>query len=472
MRSICCLFSFLLHAVLLGVLAHVTDFHLTEIPEVLTINLFTSESIKPKPIPVPQKVQAPSKKPSLPMNQTVILTDVPQPVPTATAAQQKTTSPEDVIKISPKKRATPQDLNENQPRPLFIRGDDGLAHRGAEAHFGRSLLGDYFSYPPEQFSGNFKVGNEDRVITIIDARKTKYGRFLIYDSRTKTLRRLKEFAKYVYTIGPSTDRDEPVVGSVTFLAKNDRIERFLLMTDDEEMAQVPNKLHVIEEECALACEQGKLDGLTTLPPSGTSPAGVVFVSGNRCVSMDLVHGITRSLGMRNISSLFFPPRGCKKNNAISSSDAELTQDIKTAFSSLAANPQVNKRRIGVWGHGLGVSTAIQSSTSMVGKKPAFLVCLLDESIAPRALPDRTQLAKLNMPVLWLITGRDTGAWQVLVAILENLRDVEKNPFTIVIAPTQANKKADKSMGNDLDWVEQATEDHVHLAASWILNLEK
>eukprot|EP00828_Plagiopyla_frontata_P022955 TRINITY_DN29524_c0_g2_i1.p3 TRINITY_DN29524_c0_g2~~TRINITY_DN29524_c0_g2_i1.p3 ORF type:complete len:154 (-),score=69.48 TRINITY_DN29524_c0_g2_i1:42-503(-) len=114
----------------------------------------------------------------------------------------------------------------------------------------------------------------------------------------------------VYTIGPSLYEDKPVVGVVTFLAKDDRIERFVLTTDDDRLAHYPRKVHVREDNVTFDAPAGPLAGTTTLPPEGSGNSGVVFLSGDRCVDPGLIRGVTRSLATNNLASLIIAVRGC------------------------------------------------------------------------------------------------------------------------------------------------------------------
>ena len=216
--------SILLHAVL--ILALVQTVHLAplELKEIMEVDLTEMEiPDKVAPLPVPQEVppiepDAPAVAAPLPMDKTVVFDDSPpEIVPQAESIPEPEPEPApDIVEISPVKTKEP--VEEAKPDRIMVRKGDFIASRGHEARFGRTLMGDYYSYSAKEFSGQFKTA-DDRVVTIIDARNTKYGRFLIYDSKNKTLRRLKQFGKYVYTIGPSIHADEPIFGSVTFLAK-------------------------------------------------------------------------------------------------------------------------------------------------------------------------------------------------------------------------------------------------------------
>ncbi|CCH49720.1 alpha/beta hydrolase [Pseudodesulfovibrio piezophilus] len=368
--------------------------------------------------------------------------------------------PSEVVEISPVKIP-----NSTKPATrIDVRTNDTIVHRGHEARFGRTMMADYYSYSTDEFSGQFTT-KDNRTISIIDARNTKYGRFLIYDSKNKTLRRMKEFGKYVYTIGPSLYEDEPVTGSVTFLAKNDRIERFILMTDDDRIAHYPHKIHVREEEISFTAGGKDHKGYASWPPSDAVTIGVVFVHGNQCVEPGLVHGFTRSLSAQGIASLSFQIRGCEDGSP-SGSQHDLVVDTRAALRELTTRLHGKTRVPGLWGNGNGVAPVVSAACASTNP-PAFVVCLLDDSASPDMLPDMNVISTLTVPTFWLITGRETNKWKSLVSQLETLRETQGRPFTIVLAPLKASRDVMAAQGEESGWVENVSEDHARLAVSWI-----
>ena len=479
--------SILFHALLVGGLLHTVDLKPIlpeELMEVDLTQIQQDEIIAPMPLPVPAATPIPQPEPPapedmlpggppLPMDQTITLDDSPPPPPAPEPAPAAEPEPEPgVIEISPNKTLPPKEppkeelAEDGLPKKIYVR-DDGTAHRGAEARFGRMLMGDYFSYSEQEFSGQFKT-KDDLTISIIDARNTKYGRFLIYDSKNKTLRRLKQaLGKYVYTIGPSVFADEPVTGTVTFLAKNDRIERFILVTDDDRIAHYPRKVHVREEEVAFQGPTGEIRANLSRPPYDEGHAGAVILHGAACTDPGLVQGFTRTLSMQELATLAFPPRGCDQDPPTAACEAELVADGLAAYRFLADHPQIDHAKAGIWGNGPGAVAAIEAATQA---EPAFLVCLLGDGQDVAAIPQREVLARLTMPVLWVITGRDVARWDRLIKELEGLRDRNKLAFTIIRAPLKASHDVEDAQGEQSGWVEQVTDNHAAVAVSWIKNL--
>ncbi|BCS88909.1 hypothetical protein [Pseudodesulfovibrio sediminis] len=470
--------SILFHTVLMVVLLHTVDLAPMDLEEIMKVELTQEQTPEPiAQLPVvekrpesqpepPDEPEAPMVQAPLPMDKTVVLAD-PPPTPEPVVEPEAAPEPEpDVVEISPVKTLpTEEPVKDDAPKTIQVRKDFTVS-RGHEARFGRALMGDYFSYSTREFSGQFKT-HDDRVISIIDARNTKYGRFLIYDSKNKTLRRLKQaFGKYVYTIGPSLFADEPVVGSVTFMAKDDHIERFILTTNDDRIAHYPRKVHVREEEVTFAGKTSEISGNLSLPPYGDGHPGVVIIHGPECIDPALIQGFTRALSMNNLGAMTFIPRGCMEDEPNPAGMAELTTDTVAAVAYLRTHARMQNGAVGLWGNGAGVAPAIAAANQA---HPPFLVCLLSDNTPMKSVPKRTTLAQLDMPVLWLITGRETAKWHSLVRTLESLRDRSKKPFSIVIAPLKASQEVLNAESTLSAWVEQVAEDHARLAVSWIQN---
>ncbi|MUM76555.1 hypothetical protein GKC30_02780 [Pseudodesulfovibrio sp. F-1] len=533
MRTLSLLLSFFLHALIATVLIQTLHLGRTLPPKLMELDLTAlAEPViapfpEPTPLPAPLPVEpAPEPQPqALPMDKTILLDDAPPPEPAPAHTPASVPPPQEpppvaeAIDISPVKTVAPSEppppseeasrpspageQEEGKGPPIMVSRHDVLAHRGHEARFGRSMMAEYYTYESSEFSGQFQT-RDDRTISIIDARDTEYGRFLIYDSKNKTLRRLKEFAKYIYTIGPSLYADEPVTGTVTFLAKDDRIERFILMTDDDRIAHFPVKVHVRESDVQFAApgadpapkpkargksgkEQDALAGRATLPPAGGGHPGVVLTYGERCVDDGLVRGFTRALSASGLAVFSFRPRGCDESGeavasvrpeGISVAEAATrarqrqAADTAAALAYFVGLEAVDGSRAGVWGNGTGVAAGLALALALEPEavRPAFLVCLLDDSVGPDGLPGSAGLARLDMPVLWLITGRNLGRWQSFVSTLESLRDGQGLAFTIVMAPLRGGQEVLGARGEFSGWVEQVAEEHARLGASWIAGL--
>lgn len=482
MRYASWLLSILLHVTVLILLLQTVQLEPFDLKDLMELDLTEMEVpedvIQPMPVPMPPPPEPIPESPipadakiapmPLPMDKTVVLDDSPPPPPVAAEALAPEPEPvaePEFVEISPVKTE-----KKKLPRRIDVRKGDTVVHRGHEARFGRSMMADYYSYEASEFSGNFKA-RDDRTISIIDARNTKYGRFLIYDSKNKTLRRLKEFAKYIYTIGPSVYADEPIIGTVTFLAKNDRIERFILQTDDDRIAHYPRKVHVQEKDVQFPTQNGELHGQTTLPPFGEGHPGIVFVHGAQCVDPGLIRGFTRALSMRELASLAFQPRGCESEESAPSPNNDIVTDTAAALDYFSGLKQMKGGLTGLWGNGPGTPIVIRAALNHGTTKPAYLVCLLDDTLSPDDMVKKATLSQLDIPTLWLITGRDTTKWKPLIRTLEALRDTNKRPFTIVLAPLKASKEVLDAKSEQSGWVEQVTEDHSRLAVSWIQRLD-
>lgn len=494
MRYLSWLLSFTLHMAMVVVLIQTMRMGTVDLMQVMEVELSQLaelEVVQPLPL-TPGPVMVPAPEPEarettvaqpvepaplapapLPMDKTVVL-DTPPPMEAVEPVIPQSLEPEtpepkvelepDVIPISPKKVQVAEEKKEEINRKIIVRKHDTIVHRGHEARFGRTLMADYYSYSSTEFSGQFKT-RDDRTISIIDARNTEHGRFLIYDSKHGSLRRMKEFGKYVYTIGPSLYEDEPVVGTVTFLAKNDRIERFILTTDDDRIAHFPVKVHVREETVAFPTNDGIREGHVSLPPEGAKHKGVVFLHGNQCVDPGVLHGFTRTLSAQGMAALSFIPDGCAGDSSAPGSVERLVSDARAGLSHFGEVAPVDFRQVGLWGTGPGIPVAIEASSGGA-IPPAFMVCMINDDTLAEDLPGEGGLRRLSMPVLWFVTGRDVSQWNSFVSLLESARDDGGARFSIIISPT--GNGGGVSAGNG--WVDSVTENHARMAISWVENL--
>lgn len=493
MRYLSWLLSCVLHASLLAILIFSVRLHPLFKPELMELDLSQVDTPqemtelplpKPPPAPLLQEEPEPETVPEaaapLLMDKTVVIDDTPQPppMPEAEPAGEPEAGPDiapavepDAILLKDEDVEEPDLSNVGTALDKAnVRKDNLMVSRGHEARFGRALMSDYYSYSSTQFSGQFTT-RDDRTISIIDARDTEYGRFLIYDSKNKTLRRMKEaFSKYVYTIGPSLYEDEPVIGTVTFIAKNDRIERFILQTDDDRLAHYPSKIHVRETDTSFPSDGKAIPCTTTLPPEGESHAALVFVHGNLCVYPGLIRGFTRSLSALELASLFFQPRGCQLEEPAPGPQTELVTDTAAALDHLRGLDQTTTT--GIWGNGPGAPIALRAAISPGNTSPDFVVCELNDELTSSEMPPAEELKQLEMAVLWIITGRKTTQWNAYVKAIETLRDRNKMPFTIVIAPLKTSKEVEAAASDESALVEQVTSNHAGLAASWVKAINK
>lgn len=469
MRTLSWLFSFVVHVAAVLLLAGTVNYTLpTDDQKIINVEL-----TEPEPAPVPQPLPKPSgspessvrqpcppeqQAPALPMDKTVVLTkrDI-SPAPSTGPEPEPASEPVPEIAAKP---ISPKALAEAEvgEADYHVRMD-GVAHRGAEARFGRMMFADYYSYSPDEFAGQFRVEG-DRVVTIIDARSTKYGRFLIYDSKLGYLRRLKKFNKYIYTIGPSLEEDKPVTGSVTFLAKDDRIERFIYLPDGEK-GLFPSKIHFREEKKHFSVAGEQLDAIVTLPPAQGKYAGVVLVHGSDCIPPAMVQGAVRALGMHGTAIIAFSPRGCGSDTG--GQATHLVQDAAAALASLRKHKEVNSRRVGVLGIGKGSVEAVAVANAGGAD---FLICMPGEG-GSEVRPNMGAVASVKVPSLWIVSSKKQ--WRSFVKGLEQVRDVQKRPVTVVVDDLE--KQAGIGTGGESALVKAVSTGHAGLAASWIAGLD-
>lgn len=318
----------------------------------------------------------------------------------------------------PRPGAAPDPPDATEPAPEFdaqgrrvirVGSPDGLAHRGHEGRFGGSLMGAVYSHSSREYAGSF-VTPGGRHVTVIDARETEYGRFLLYDSAAGTLRRLKKFNKYIYTIGPSLTEDEPVTGSVTFLARDDRIERFIYMPDDDTKALFPGKIHFEEQELSVPCHGVRLRAALVLPDGETGPLAVLVHDGG-CMPLEASTAAARALAAGGIAAAAFVPRGCVGGGEPIPDG--LTEDAHRTLAYLRRKHPARCDCAGYVAIDGAARAAVDAATI---REAAFVAVVFTEARAPEALPDAAALRKLDVPSLWIFPQRGNGygpLWETL-----------------------------------------------------------
>jgi len=457
MRVLSWLLSLLLHAAAAFLLTASVRYTLPHADrQLINVELTESPPQEKSTTPTPPtSLKAPEKPTKMPLNKTIVLSGEPvaQPDPKLPPSPQK--QPVPVVRpkpISPSVSEFAPELKGSESS-LTVNSAE---RRGPGAQLGVELYSAFYSYSPEEFAGQFKAG-ADRVVTIIDARKTRYGRLLIYDSKRGELRRLRQFNKYIYTIGPSLYEDKPVTGSVTFLAKDDRIERFIYLPEGEK-AFFPKKVHFREKKIRIPLPDGPLDAILTLPPRKGSYPGAVLLHGTTCLDPSMVQGAVRAFGMRGTALLAFSPASCAKSTM---GGGPLAREAVSVLQRMREHPEVRAEKTGFLGVGAGVPEAVRAAQEL-GAKPAFLISVLCNGVPP----DIRDVARMNIPSLWIIP--DDKRLNAFAQGLEALRDKRHRPVTLII--DRESKTAARDEAEQL--AEVITDGHAALAASWLEQLFK
>ncbi len=150
------------------------------------------------------------------------------PTETATAAQgppaagpgdmAQTQAPTPGVElISPVKR------NMNLPPPLHV-GRGQIKTGKVTAMTLRRLAG--YDFTLDEFCGHYEVRGEPGRFVDVTRHPADPSALVLRDSATGMVRTLRRFSKFIFTYGPGFYEDDPVEGSITFLARKDfeRIE--------------------------------------------------------------------------------------------------------------------------------------------------------------------------------------------------------------------------------------------------------
>lgn len=461
MRILSWLISVLLHVAVALLLTASTDVSAPRQERLINVELAEVEPESPASPVESESAPVPAGPPeAMPLDKTIVLSrETVAPGGADTPAAPSVPQPAHPVAAKPISSSVSDlapDLKGSEDAVTFGSAE----RRGAGARLGMELYSAFYSYSPDEFAGQFKVEGmhegENRVVTIIDARESEYGRLLIYDSRRGELRRLRRFNKYIYTIGPSLYEDEPVTGSVTFLAKDDQVERFIYQPEGEK-AYFPAKVHFREQKLRIAVSGGTVDGILTLPPEPGQYRGMVLLYGLQCLEPSLVQGAVRALGMRGSAILAFSPLGCPDSGP----HGDPALQALAALRTLAGQPEVHNGSIGLLGVGEGCSLAVNAASG--SSDAGFVVCIPGSS----PVPPLEQVARLTVPSLWVVPAEErVGSF---ARGLERLRDDLGRPVTLVV-DRENRGRVRGSAAEQLAGV--AASGHAGVVSAWLARLGK
>lgn len=342
---------------------------------------------------------------------------------------------------------------------------DYLKH-GAESRFGH-VLG-YYTYTIEQYVGQYVYDDGQSSVTIIDARDTPYKSLLFYDSKSGIFRKLKQFGRYIYSYGPSFDEDDPMVGTIIFLANGDDISRVIWMHGGKQTAQFPNKIFFNERAVTFSRGFTDFSGTLIVPPGeGPFPA-VVWLAGSQCRPRKLSEGLARQMVAQNVAVLLFDPRGCGASEGKPGGEVDLAEDTLAALAFLRRQEKIDPKRVGVFGRDEGLSAALDACRA--GRKaPNFLVQAVasQDAAARPAVLSESALRALSVPSLWLFSGPDPRRiWSEDLALLES-----SPPYglaRVLLLPEEDTPPEDApAWARDAVRLERMTSGFARFAGPWI-----
>lgn len=333
---------------------------------------------------------------------------------------------------------------------------DSYKH-GAEMRFGHAV--GFYTYPTEDFVGHYKDPKTGRVVCVIDARETPYGKLLLYDSQSGLFRPLTKFGKYIYTYGPSFHEDKPVEGSVVFLADGDRISRIIWQPKDPP-AIFPVKVRFSEEKVSFESRGKEHSGTLIIPPGEKRFPAVVWLHGNGCEAPEVAKGFARLLALHNVATMIFTPKGCENN--IRPNAEELAELALGAVRFLKKRDDIDNGSVGIWSSGKAIEAGVMAASKRNG--PAFLVCSDDSSeAAASTAPSSRALGKVRTPALWILSGTDPRSfWGSYAAAIKRANDDFKVKL-LQAEPRKKQKDDDKTVGA----LENFSHGYAKTAIPWI-----
>jgi hypothetical protein len=119
-----------------------------------------------------------------------------------------------------------------------------------------------YDFTLDEFCGRYEVNGEPGRFVDVTRHPGDAAALVLSDTATGTVRTLRRFSKFIFTYGPAFYENEPVEGSITFLARKD----FERIADVDERSRILWQADQPPARVAV-----RLDGPTPPPARVPSP---------------------------------------------------------------------------------------------------------------------------------------------------------------------------------------------------------
>ena len=327
----------------------------------------------------------------------------------------------------------------------------------------------------DDYNGFYQV-TRNWHMNIIDARRV-YGTMLFFDSDSGVYRDLFKFGKMIYTYGPKFTENDPVQGSITFLATKEGLSNTdvpwpsrVLWMPEEQAARFGTRVYFQEEPVRIQSGFFYLAGKLVIPPGQGPFPGVVFALDGECLPLELVSGFARMLCRHGIAVLVLQPVGCDGSSDVwwERSQDEKGQDLLAGITYLQQLQTIDPGRIGLWALNQGNTAAVTAAADSEGVDFLVLTFVASENVSPS--PDQLQNVQpesLDTPVLWMFAGAEPERlWQDQIERIRN--SPEQAGAEVFLFDTQDPQRfPGTDHRTDEPWINRLSPVFMDTAAPWI-----
>ncbi|WP_320008026.1 hypothetical protein [Maridesulfovibrio sp.] len=327
-----------------------------------------------------------------------------------------------------------------QGKGITVGNSTMVLKRGSEARSLSALAA--YEFHEDDFRGHYETST-GRQIVIIDGR-AEHGRLILYDRKSGLIRKLRksEFGDFIYTYGPAFDVDEPVKGSVVFLPGDEHwIHRFMWMPEDA-AAEYPVKGRVDSFE---AGESVNDCNLFVPAAKGVFPA-VVLMRYGLDIDAARFSEVARHLCGKGVVVLIVQGGG--------------SEELRTAYKQLRANPKVDPHKIGVWARGYGAKKIPRMELPAGFFK--FVILTIDHP-EDGLYPERVASVLTDRLPTFIGFRGVSSDWKSVVPIM--LSGFQSAPHQIVMIDEPPSGV--KGTGTDQKWIDCLSGDFVSSISAWL-----
>jgi hypothetical protein len=370
------------------------------------------------------------------------------------SAQENATARDSGIITAEESKAFAERLQKMRVIQKRIRGEDGeeenvtrvVGTRGF-ATFADTFMLDqiaYGEYTTEDFAGHYTV-HGGGYLSIVDARETNDGKLILHEHKSGLTRTLVKDRGKVYCYGPEFGLQEPHAGSVTFMPKQEDMEHIkdyrmghLFWLPEDPPMRWCKKILFEPKEVSVPVGGTSLDAFV-LPPAGEpAKAAVIWHPGERCLSQNATLAVVQTLTLSGVAVMGYAPRGCswpEGEGAPANGEYARAGDLLAAARALAREPGYGDLPIGLWGEAQGADDVLLAA-KLDPRLPFAVVSLAKKEGDPPPKPPLEDIAKVRVPLLFMLTGGDAGEWLPFTAMLE---ESGLNPHVTAALPESENQ---------------------------------
>lgn len=184
-----------------------------------------------------------------------------------------------------------------------------------------------------------------------------------------------------FTIGKTTGNTDESIGQISFTIANEKTVLHIKYHDGTEL--VGEKTKLLEKRIEFNNGKQKLVGELILPPGNAPFPIVVQTHGSGVETREASRGMAYLFAANGIASFIFDKRGCGESTGKEWHAAfdEYAHDLLAGVEAISTMPEINSRKIGLYGHSQG-GWVVPLAYSLKPDKFSFCILSAANAVTP------------------------------------------------------------------------------------------